>query len=68
MVKEKNKKTTPTQEKKSKGKSPTTKKTVVKKSKGKKKTGIKTYSDGIAEIIKKDPSQWLWLHNRWKVD
>jgi len=32
------------------------------------KTGIQTYSDGIAEIIKKDPSQWLWLHNRWKVD
>ena len=52
MVKEKKKKTTPTQEKKSKGKSPTTKKTVVKKSKGKKKNGYipelkKYYQDVI---------------------
>jgi len=39
MGKEKNKKTAPTQEKSSKGKSPTTKKTVDKKSKGKKKNG-----------------------------
>jgi len=39
MDKEKNKKTAPTQEKSSKGKSPTTKKTVDKKSKGKKKNG-----------------------------
>ncbi|SVE46538.1 uncharacterized protein METZ01_LOCUS499392, partial [marine metagenome] len=39
MGKEKNKKTAPTQEKRSKGKSPTTKKTVDKKSKGKKKNG-----------------------------
>ena len=32
------------------------------------KTGVQAYSDRIAEIIKKDPTQWLWLHNRWKVD
>ena len=29
---------------------------------------IQKYSDGIVKIIKKDPTQWLWLHNRWKVD
>jgi len=58
MVKEKNKKTTPTQEKKSKGKSPTTKKTVVKKSKGKKKNGYipelkKYYQDVIIRNLTK---------------
>jgi len=29
--------------------------------------GVQKYSNSIVQIIKKDPTQWLWLHNRWKV-
>lgn len=24
------------------------------------------YMDGLERVIRKDPAQWLWMHNRWK--
>ncbi|MBG97503.1 hypothetical protein CL643_00720 [bacterium] len=28
---------------------------------------VQQYSNEIVELIMEEPSQWLWLHNRWKV-
>jgi len=31
------------------------------------KVNTQIHADWIAEILIKHPTEWLWLHNRWKL-